>query len=438
MTILFDGEKAFSHLKKLAVDIGTRPSGTDKEREASGYIAAEFRALGLETSIQDFELTTGEVVSKRLEVLEPYHEEVICEAMPLFGGTGPEGITGDLIYLEGTDEEYLTPEVRGKVVMTSRFSRAAIKFLADLKPLAVINIETSPRVLPKNLYGSLQVKEKYISLPTIRISYEDGLQMLEKDAKRVHILAETKQTKVKSQNVMGELKGESRPEEIILVGGHYDTVLKVSGAGDNAGGAALVMELARVFKKKGSRRTMRFIAWGCEELGLLGSYHYARKLREESEKLKKEKPEDEVVTELDQTKLCINLDVHGAFLGSNSCSVLGQPDLTTSVKLLSKELGTVYEVREQVYSSDGTSLSGVGVPSLSFSRNGGSNVFMHSIEDDIRWLKPQALQSQGNFVEEFLTRYVGNAAAFPFEKSIPDKLRKDVEEYFSRSMRKLP
>lgn len=383
-------------------------------------------------------MTTGEVVSKHLEVLGPYRQEVTCEAMPLYGGTGPEGIVGDLIHLESTDEEYLTPDITGKIVLTSRFSRTAIKLLADLKPLAVINVEASPRVLAKNLYGSLQVKEKYISLPTIRISYEDGLRMLENGAKRVRIVAETKQMKVKSQNVIGELKGDLRRDEIILVGGHYDTVLEVSGAGDNAGGTALVMELARVFKEKGTRRTMRFIAWGCEELGLIGSYHYARKLREESEKLKKEKPDEEAETELDKIKLCINLDVHGAFLGSNSSSVLGQPDLTTAVKLLSKELGTVYEVREQVYSSDGTSLSGVGIPSVSFSRGGGSNVFMHSVEDNIRWLKPQALQIQGDFIEEFLTRYVAKAAAFPFERKVPDKLKKDVEEYFSRSMRKPP
>lgn len=438
MSTLFNGERAFGYLRKLAVEMGTRPSGSEKEKKAAEYIASEFKALGLETTIQEFEVTTGEVISKRLEVLEPYYEDVACEGMPLYGSTGPEGVVGDLVYLEGTDDEYLTPEVSGKVIMTSRFSRTAMKLLMELKPLAIINVETSPRVLPKNLWGSAKTKERYGNLPTLRISYEDGLKMLERGAKKVRVVVDAKDMKVKSQNVIGELKGDARPEEIILIGGHYDTVLEVSGAGDNAGGTAITMELARVFKEKGTRRTMRFIAWGCEELGLLGSYHYAHQLREGSEKAKKEKPDDEVETELDRIKLCVNLDVHGAFLGSNSSSILGPPELTASVKLLSKELGSVYEVREAVYSSDGTSLSGVGVPSVSFSRGGGSNVFMHSIEDNVRWLKPQALQVQGDFTEQFLTRYVAEAVAFPFEKNIPDKQKKDVEEYFKRSMRKPP
>lgn len=438
MSTLFNGERAFGYLRKLAVEIGTRPSGSEKEKKAAEYIASEFKALGLETTVHEFEVTTGEVISKRLEVLEPYYEEVACEGMPLSGSTGPEGVVGDLVYLESTDEEYLTPEVSEKIIMTTRSSRTAMKILGKLKPLALINIETSPRVLPKNLWGSARNKERYGSLPTLRVSYEDALKMLERGAKKLRIVVDAKDRKVKSQNVIGELKGDLKPEEIILIGGHYDTVLEVSGAGDNAGGTAIAMELARVFKEKGTRRTMRFIAWGCEEVGLRGSHEYAHKLKEESDKAKKEKPNDEVETELDNIKLCINLDVHGAFLGSNSSSVIGPPELVASVKLLAKEVGTVYEVREALPSSDSTSLSAVGIPSVSFSRGGGSNVFMHSIEDNVRWLKPHALQIQGDFIEQFLTRYVAEAVAFPFERTIPDKLKKDLEEHFRRSTQTPP
>lgn len=431
---LFSGERAFKHLEKLAVEIGPRPSGSREERRAAEYIASEFEDLGLKTSLQEFEVTTGRVVSKRLEVLEPYSEEVACEAIPLMGSTGPEGVAGDLLYLETTDEEYLTPEVSGKVILTGRFNRREIRLLAKLKPLAVITIEASPRTLPKHLWGMPELREKYGAIPSLRVSYEDGLKLLERGARKVRVVVETEEEKVRSQNVVGELEGSQRPEEIVLVGGHYDTVPEVQGAGDNAGGTALVMELARVFKEKGTRRTMRFIAWGCEEMGLRGSIHYARRLREEAERLRKERPEEEVETELDRIKLTINLDVHGAFLGTNFARVLGPPELTAAVKLLSKEVGVAFEVKEGVYSSDGTSLSSVGVPSVSFGRGGGSNVFMHSVEDTIRWLKPQALQVQGEFVERFLTRYVAQAAAFPFEKKIPEKQRKEIEDYFRKRL----
>lgn len=437
--LLFNGERAFKDLEKLAVDIGTRPSGSEAERGASKWIASEFEALGLKTTVEEFEVTTGRVASKKLEVLAPYREEVGCEVMPLYGSTGPGGVEGDLVHLETIDEEYLTPDVAGKVILTSgrpKDRKKSYSVLSKLKPLAIILIESSPRILAKNLWGSVLVKERFGEFPVVRVTYEDGLKLLEKGAGRVRLVAEAEDMKVKSQNVVGELEGSERPEEIVLIGGHYDTVLEVPGAEDNAGGTAIVMELARVFKEKGTKRTMRFVAWGCEELGLLGSRDYATKLRKASEKEKEEDEDKE--TELDRVMLCVNLDVHGAYLGTNSSRVLGPPELTASVKLLSKETGVVYEVQEDVYSSDGTSLSAVGVPSVSLSRRAPTNVLMHSTEDSIRWLSPKALQAQGEFTELYLTRYVSEAAAFPFERKIPDEHKKKVEEYFKRAMRKLP
>jgi Iap family predicted aminopeptidase len=438
--LLFDGEKAFKYIEKMAVDIGTRPSGSEAERKTADWIASEFKAMGLKTSIEEFEVTTGRVVSQKLDVLEPKMGEIPCEVMPLYGSTGPEGVTGDLVYIETYDEEYLTPDIEGKIILTSgrpQDRKKSYRLLSKYKPLAMIFIESSPRVLAKNLWGSHLIKEKYGELPALRVSFMDGRKLVQSGAKRVHVIAETESKTVNSQNVIAEIEGNERPEEIIVVGGHYDTVLEVSGAGDNAGGTAIAMELARVFKEKGTKRTMKFAAWGCEEVGLLGSRDYATKLRKASEEAKKEN-EDEDQTELDRTVLCVNLDVHGGFLGTNSSRTLGPPELKTSIMLLSKETGTVFTVNEGVYSSDGTSLSAVGIPSVSFSRGTPSNTFMHSIEDDISWLNPIALHSQGRFIEEYLTRYVAEAAAFPFERKIPEKQKKEIEDYFKRSMRGMP
>jgi len=437
--LLFNGELAFKDILKLAAEIGTRPSGGEKEREAAEWIASEFEKIGLETTIEEFEVKTGRVVSKRLEVTEPYAEEIGCEVMPLYGGTGPDGVTGDLVYLDTLDEEYLGQHVTGNIILTSsgpKDRKKTFSVLSRLKPLGIIFIESTPRVLAKNLWGSSTVKERYGEFPIVRITYEDGLALLEKGAKRVHLVAESEEMTVMSQNVIGELKGAEKPEEIIMVGGHYDTVLEVSGAEDNAGGTALVMELARVFIERGTKRTIRFVAWGSEELGLLGSRDYATKLREASEKDKKEDEDKE--TDLERHLLCINLDVHGAFLGTNACRVLGPPELTASVKLLAKETGVFFDVKEDVYSSDGTPISAVGVPSVSFSRRAPTNLLMHSTEDSIRWLNPQAIQAQGEFIELFMKRYVANSAGFPFEWKVPDDQKKKIEEYFKRALRKLP
>lgn len=202
--------------------------------------------------------------------------------------------------------------------MSARWSPIATKLLAKLKPLAIISVGTRQRAPPTHYWGRIDAKKKYGPLPNVHISYEDGLRLLESEAKRVRLVLEGEEKEAMSQNVIGELEGSLRPEDIALIGGHYDTVSDVSGASDNAAGTALVMELARVFKEKGTKRTMRFIAWSCEELGTRGSRYYSRKLSEESEKLKKEKPDEYVETELDRIKLAINLDVHGAFFGTNA------------------------------------------------------------------------------------------------------------------------
>jgi acetylornithine deacetylase/succinyl-diaminopimelate desuccinylase-like protein len=435
----FNGEKAFEYLEKLSVDIGTRPSGTDEERKSAEWILSELKKLGLDAWIEEFDAFTGKVTAQKLEVTEPFNREIKCEVMPLSGSTSPNGVTGDIIHLDSYDEEYITEDVKGKIIVTSGSPANRHRAYAQLKkfpPAGIVIVESTPRAMAKNLWGSPTYRKKYVDIPMVRITFEDGVDLLKSEAKTMRLTAVTEEKTVKTQNVVAEVKGTLRPEEIILVGGHYDTVLEVPGAGDNAGGTAITLELARVFKEKGTKRTMRFIAWGCEELGLLGSREYAKRLRETSEEAKKK--DEDAVTELDNTVLCINLDVHGGLIGTNSSRVLGPPELTAAVKLLSKEKGVVFNVSEGVYSSDGTPLSAVGVPSVSLSRNTPTNRLMHSREDEIKWLSPEVLGKHGVFAEEFLTRYVADAAAWPFERTIPEKQKKEIEEYFKKAGRKLP
>jgi hypothetical protein len=75
-------------------------------------------------------------------------------------------------------------------------------------------------------------------------------------------------------NIIGELRGTLSPDEIVIVGGHYDSVGN-PGACDNASGTAAVMELASVLSKYNFERTIRFICWDEEESGHVGSQAYA-------------------------------------------------------------------------------------------------------------------------------------------------------------------
>jgi len=87
-----------------------------------------------------------------------------------------------------------------------------------------------------------------------------------------------------SQNVTGYLKGKKRPNEYVIVGGHYDHLGMMGkntffpGADDNASGVAVVIEFARFFSNPKNRPdcSVIFICFGGEEVGLLGSEYFAK------------------------------------------------------------------------------------------------------------------------------------------------------------------
>jgi photosystem II stability/assembly factor-like uncharacterized protein len=91
-------------------------------------------------------------------------------------------------------------------------------------------------------------------------------------------------------NVVAERPGTERPDEIVIVGGHYDSISDARpwdcpGAEDNASGTAVAMCAARAFRNVNFKRTVRFLAFGDEEAYLLGSEAYAKECAEKGEKI---------------------------------------------------------------------------------------------------------------------------------------------------------
>jgi hypothetical protein len=82
-----------------------------------------------------------------------------------------------------------------------------------------------------------------------------------------------------SYNVVGEIVGSERPDEVVMLGGHLDSWHAATGATDNAIGCAIMMEAARILKAIGvkPKRTIRVALWSGEEQGLLGSQAYVKK-----------------------------------------------------------------------------------------------------------------------------------------------------------------
>ena len=84
---------------------------------------------------------------------------------------------------------------------------------------------------------------------------------------------------VTSYNVIGEINGSDKKDEVVMLGGHLDSWHSATGATDNAIGCATMMEAARILKAIGvkPRRTIRVACWGGEEQGLIGSQAYVKR-----------------------------------------------------------------------------------------------------------------------------------------------------------------
>src|SRR6266481_874525 len=93
---------------------------------------------------------------------------------------------------------------------------------------------------------------------------------------------------VEQENVIGEIRGYEKPEEIVILGAHLDSWELGTGALDNGCNAALVIEAARAIKATGllPRRTIRFVLFSGEEQGTIGSFEYVKAHRAELDKIR--------------------------------------------------------------------------------------------------------------------------------------------------------
>jgi carboxypeptidase Q len=122
-------------------------------------------------------------------------------------------------------------------------------------------------------------------IPGAAVSIEDATRMRRLLARgervRVHLLmaADTLPPAL-SNNVIGEIRGRERPDEVVVVGGHLDSWDVGSGAQDDGGGCIIAMESLRLMKQLGlrPRRTVRVVLWTNEENGVRGGNAYADSL----------------------------------------------------------------------------------------------------------------------------------------------------------------
>jgi hypothetical protein len=134
--------------------------------------------------------------------------------------------------------------------------------------------------------GAMHYNDTIPRIPAAALSIKgadllDSLLKIEPKLKVRIILSSRMMSDVESANVVGELKGSEKPEEVIVIGGHIDSWDKGEGAHDDGSGCVESIEALRILKTLGltPKRTLRVVLFMNEEFGLQGGAAYAEKLR---------------------------------------------------------------------------------------------------------------------------------------------------------------
>ncbi|MCS7104425.1 MAG: M28 family peptidase [Thermofilaceae archaeon] len=404
------------HAYDVAVQLASEPrfTGSEGEAKAREFIVRELKNLGYDVKLEPFKVKVYQVKHVSLEVLEPRIGSVECTGVGFSGETGEDGVEGDLFYIEGGDP-ILEPSSRNWIGLAStRPDKDAWRRLVK-KALGLLIAESSPHRELSRVEVPVEWRERFGNLPAVYVRYNDAVKLL--DAKRVRLTLLQDYREVEAFNIVAEKKGVKYPDEIIYVTAHLDSVYGVKGAVDNAGGSALTVAIAKALASSNLKRSIRFVLFSGEELGLRGSLAYVEAHKDE----------------LKNAVLVLNLDVHGGAVGSTRVVVTGSKSLRHSVEFISKKLGVKTEVSEDVMSSDSASFARLGVPSVNIFRSSGANVVMHTEQDSPELLHPMSFELPGLLTLKLIDE-IADAEEVPFEREISDDVKKKVEEYFKKRL----
>lgn len=276
-------------LHHLCDRIGPRFAGTDAEAEAAEWLGTAFDEAGLAgVRAEPFPLTGWtRGAGARVGVREPVRRTFDVTTLPYSADPGSGGVSGELAVLPaGTPEEFeAAGNLEGRIVLTRegvlphypRTVHRAEKFGRAVAAGAAGFLFAHPDPGGLDATGCARFG-RTAEIPAAGLCFENA-RFLERLASRSTVRLElfTPGTTgpATSRNVIAEIPG--RGDEVVIAGGHLDSHDIGPGARDNAAGVCVLLAAARAIVSSGFRpeRTLRFVAFGAEEIGLRGSQAHA-------------------------------------------------------------------------------------------------------------------------------------------------------------------
>ncbi len=274
------GDAAFAHVQHLAGVIGPRIAGTPSERQAAEYLSAQLRQYGYPVELHQFPMPYFEVRKVEVAQTSPGARTFTSQALLLSAPSPVAGVEGDVVSVGlATTADVEGKPLRGAIALIERGTitfREKVANVAARGAVAAVVYNNQPGIIS----GTLGQRSE---IPAVSIAQDDGRRLAEAaqgSRMRVRVLVDSVFETRQGINVVATKRGTLRPDEIIVIGGHYDTVPVAPGANDNASGTATVLEVARVRAGTPLPRTVQFVLFGAEELGLHGSAAFASERRQ--------------------------------------------------------------------------------------------------------------------------------------------------------------
>ena len=428
-------ERFLSHVAHLAHDhMEGRGPGTDGVDLAAGYIAGQFAAAGVAPGgpdgsyFQSFKIRRKGLVmpETKLEFAGTGVEPKLHEDFRPLGISSSGDFEGAVVFAgygivnpDRGHDDYANVDVRDKVVLALRreprawrdggrpsaqasFSSKAAR-AAERGARALLIVNQKPEGDAEDVLAGFEIENDSAAIPVVHVkrSLADALltagglrtlDELEADiAENNAVVASPLQgvmvtgtvslsfDEVAGRNVIGMLRGNGMdPDDFVVLGAHYDHLgirrgNVYNGADDNASGTAGLIELAHAFSETTRReRSLLFIAFGAEELGLIGSKHFASSPTVPVERIKAMLNMD-MIGRLDHDRVENQLAVHGLGTGLSFRAIVNRHVTDMGIPIVPDE--------SALGPSDHQSFYEVGVPSLFFFT--GVHADYHAPGDDV-------------------------------------------------------
>ena len=404
---IMTSDEAYRDLLTLCDEIGPRFAGSPAEREAARFIKRRMESDGLENvHLEEFTYTGWQRGPTSLEIVRPWSRCLNSISLPY----SPQAdVTGPVVSVgEGEAEDFalLGEGLRGKVVLCQaestpkagrKSSHRRDKYLRAVGVGALAFLYVSQNPGQHLITGGLPL-DVPSTVPAAAVSFEDGRlieRALDRGEVTMRLRVECVQQPVVSYNVVGEVPGRD-PSRLVAIGAHYDSHDNAPGAQDDAAGTVVALAVGRALAPLKGRlaATVRVVHFAAEEIGLLGSWEYARRHR----------------AELGEARFMLNLDsCADGQPGTEVLRLMGCPDLEPHFAAMARDLKYPLGVkREHAVHTDHFPVLAAGAP-VGWLRSVQTGALVgrgwgHTASDTVDKVNPLSLQLLAMLAARILVR----------------------------------